>query len=220
MSRYIDTRIKICGITNPDDAIAAIDCGADALGFIFVPETPRFIGDRAMQILAQLPPFISSVAVSADLSAAPSPTPNVPDFNALQYYTAQHDHATVSGSRRLVQAFRVKDEGSLEEIARQIAEYRPHALLLDAYHPHKLGGAGVTFNWDLAVEAKARFGLPIVLAGGLTPDNVGDAIRAVRPYAVDVSSGVEAEPGRKDHARLRAFIQAVHAADRVGADRI
>ena len=207
------TRIKICGITNLDDALAAALYGADALGFILVPDTPRYIGDRAPHILERLPPFISTVAVIADLSTAPPPNLAAYDFNAVQYYADRTTSASTFGARRLVQAFRIQDSYSLKEIEAAVAQYRPHAILLDAYHPDTLGGAGKTFNWNLAVEAKERFGLPIILAGGLTPDNVGDAVRTVRPYAVDVSSGVEAAPGRKDHACLRAFMQAVRDAD-------
>ena len=101
-----------------------------------------------------------------------------------------------------------------DEIAACLKVFSPHAILLDTYHKDKLGGSGETFNWELAMEAKERFGLPLILAGGLTPENVGEAVRTVRPYAVDVSSGVEAEPGRKDHAKVKAFIQAVREADR------
>jgi phosphoribosylanthranilate isomerase len=208
------TRIKICGIINLEDALAAVKYGANALGFNFVPATPRYVGDGVAQIPSRLPPFISAVAVCADLSAAPIPIRYGLDFDTVQYYTDASGSASTYGARRLVRACRIQDERSLEEISSTIAGFRPHALLLDAYHPDKLGGAGKTFNWDLAVEVKERFALPIILAGGLTQDNVGDAIRAVRPYAVDVSSGVEVEPGRKDHERLRAFMQAVRDADR------
>ena len=108
---------------------------------------------------------------------------------------------------KVIKAFRIKDQASLTELVR----YRDgvHAWLLDSYVPGHHGGTGATFNWDLAVQAK-EIGTPIILAGGLTPENIASAIREVRPYAVDVSSGVEAEPGRKDHARLQAFLQAAH----------
>jgi phosphoribosylanthranilate isomerase len=225
------TRIKICGITNRDDALAAVEYGADVLGFIFVPGTPRYVGQKPEldTILKALPPFVSRVGVCIDWtqSAFLRDTP----IDTIQYYEeppaevanssvesgeldASHERTAYplyAGSKRMVRAFRVRDASSLEEIERVIAINRPHALLLDAYHPTMLGGAGQTFNWELAILAKERFGLPIILAGGLTPDNVGEAVRAVRPYAVDVSSGVESQPGRKDHVRLRAFIEAVHS---------
>ncbi|HZO86739.1 MAG TPA: phosphoribosylanthranilate isomerase [Chthonomonadaceae bacterium] len=206
------TRIKICGITNLEDARAAVDYGADALGFIFVPQTPRYIGDNpeARKIPALLPPFVARVAVCADAAQDVSG----PDFDTLQYY-AHSAPALPRSGKRLVRAFRIQDAASLDEIAAALAQEQPHALLLDAYHKDKLGGSGETFNWELAKEAKARFGLPVLLAGGLTPENVAEAVAAVRPYAVDVSSGVEAAPGRKDHAKLRAFIRAVRQADKI-----
>ncbi len=136
-------------------------------------------------------------------------------YDYVQFYREEDDKQDWwYDSWQHIRAFRVKDEESLDDIE----SYRFHegmrAYLLDAYNQDKLGGSGETFNWELAVEAKRRFGKPIILAGGLTPENVGEAIATVQPYAVDVSSGVEAEPGRKDHARLKAFIDAVREADR------
>jgi phosphoribosylanthranilate isomerase len=113
----------------------------------------------------------------------------------------------------LIRACRIQDADSLDALASTLALHRPHALLLDAYHPNKLGGSGATFDGQLAKEAGARFSLPVILAGGLTPENVADALATVRPFAVDVSSGVEAGPGRKDHTILQAFIHAVRRFD-------
>jgi phosphoribosylanthranilate isomerase len=207
------TRIKICGITNIEDARAAIDYGAHALGFIFVPESPRYVGDCADFLADELhliPPYVSRVVVCKDPDTLPEI--EILEFDTIQFYTECWKWA-LHQARRWVQSFRIKDEDSLESIGKVLKKAIPHALLLDAYHPDKLGGSGETFNWELAREAKERFGKPIILAGGLTPDNVADAIATVQPYAVDVSSGVEAEPGRKDHAKLRAFIRAVQKAD-------
>jgi phosphoribosylanthranilate isomerase len=206
------TRVKICGITNVEDARAAVDYGADALGFIFVPDTPRYIGDRAdfPDALHLIPPFVNRVAVC--LTPEHLPEQAIVDFDTIQFYATRWD-CRLYVARRWVQAFRIRDESGLDEIAAALKKAIPEALLLDTYHKDKLGGSGETFNWELAKEAKARFRLPILLAGGLTPENVGDAIAAVRPYAVDVSSGVEAEPGRKDHAKLKAFLRAVRRAD-------
>jgi phosphoribosylanthranilate isomerase len=206
------TRVKICGITNLEDALAAVDYGADALGFIFVPGSPRYVGANAeaKQIPALLPPFVSCVAVCKELTEDHFYW--LRGFNTKQYYVVKQNtilHRTESR----IHAFPIQDETSLDLIAAGLELHRPDALLLDTYHKDKLGGSGETFNWELAKEAKARFGLPILLAGGLTPENVGDAIAAVRPYAVDVSSGVEAAPGRKDHAKLKAFFRAVRKAD-------
>lgn len=209
------TRVKICGITNNEDAQEAIRLGADALGFIRVPNTPRYVTiETAFEIGKTIPPMISKVAVVRDWADWLEGMPKY--FDSFQYYTNERGRRMADGSpgyssRRRIRAYRVHDAASLEEIAQTYQE--AFALLLDAYHKDKLGGSGETFNWELAVEAKKRFGLPIILAGGLTPENVGEAIAKVRPYAVDVSSGVEAEPGRKDHAKLAAFFGAVRDAD-------
>lgn len=216
------TRIKICGITNLEDAQAAVEYGADALGFIFVPNTPRYVGKIGKFIFAgkgsipgQISPFVTCVAVRTD-SIGIDVFQNS-DIKAVQFYEhTWEDKKTfrrAAGNLHLIQAFRVKDESSLDEIANCLETFSPHAIVLDTYHKDKLGGSGETFNWELAVEAKQRFGLPIILAGGLTAENVGEAVRTVRPYAVDVSSGVEAAPGRKNHAKMKAFVQAVRKAD-------
>jgi phosphoribosylanthranilate isomerase len=210
------TKIKICGITNSEDAEAACAYGADALGFIFVPKSPRFVGAdllQARRMMHDVPPLVWRVGVfdhpNADFSGPP-------ELHAIQYYNAP-EQGWQSGSfapyRHTpvpIKAFRVKDQESLKEI---VTDPCPKELiLLDAYSPNALGGTGETFNWELAKQAK-HLGLPIILAGGLTPENVGEAVATVRPYMVDVSSGVEAEPGRKDHDKLRRFIRAVRAAD-------
>ncbi len=203
------TRIKICGITNKEDAQAAIASGADALGFICVPESPRFVGlfPGAAEIARNLPPFISSVAVNRQ----PSFEPCI-DCNALQWYDADTP-SKFRSEIKLIRAFSIRDASSLDFIESEIARFRPDAILLDTYHKNVLGGSGETFNWDLAVEAKNRFDLPIILAGGLTPENLAEAIRQVRPYGVDVSSGVEREPGKKNHDKIREFCRTVRLVD-------
>ncbi len=200
------TRIKICGITNRVDADLAIMLGADALGFIFVPESPRYVGhqDGLVEILTSIPPFVTRTAVCTSLETLPVGL--LDSLDAIQFYSP--DFPQVQG-KVAIQSFRIKDESSLELIADALKNRRPQAIHLDAYHKDKMGGSGETFNWELALEAKARFNLPLILSGGLTPDNVAEAISRVKPYAVDVASGVEAEPGRKDPARLRAFFRAV-----------
>lgn len=207
------TRIKICGITNTDDALAAADYGADMLGFIFVPESPRFVGpmERARRLMHEVPPLIWRVGVfdtpNADFSGPP-------ELHAIQYYNGRAfqmgSFAPYRHTPLPIKAFRVRDEASLKEIV--TCPGPKELILLDAYSPSALGGTGRTFNWELAKQAK-HLGLPIILAGGLTPENVAEAVAAVRPYAVDVSSGVECEPGRKDHEKLRRFIRAVREAD-------
>ena len=207
ISPYMITRIKICGITNIEDAHAAVDLGADALGFIFVPDTPRYVEPQtAEQIISDLPPFITTVGVFADASIETvSETIQFCGLRAAQLHGSETpDYCNIVRKRcrvPIVKAFRVKDRHSLS----RISEYKVSAYLLDTYVKGKKGGTGETFNWDMAKEAK-EYGR-IIMAGGLTPQNVAQAIRHVEPYAVDVGSGVEASPGRKNHAKIKAFIE-------------
>jgi phosphoribosylanthranilate isomerase len=184
--------------------------GADALGINFVPGTPRYVGESAnlVALLESIPPFVTSVGVCV------SPDHVVPEalphLDVLQTY----DHVLGAQSDRqriVIPAFRIRSEADLDLIEPVSAGCKARTILLDAYHESALGGAGITFSWDLAVKAQARYDVRIILAGGLTPDNVAEAIWQVKPYAVDVSSGVEAIPGRKDHGRMRAFIEAVRS---------
>jgi len=202
------TRIKICGITRAEDARAAADMGADALGFIAVPGGPRYLSpDTYMEISQSLPLFVKRVVVARRPEDAEE---YLAEY--VQHYDETQDKTRFRrGAQWRIRAFRVRDAASLQAIA----DY-PHAVgavLLDAYHEGALGGAGVTFNWDLARRAREFTTLPLILAGGLTPDNIGDALDAVQPYGVDVSSGVESAPGVKDHAKMRAFINAVRRWD-------
>lgn len=202
------TRIKICGITNRDDAEAAAAYGADALGFIGVASSPRYVDERRFdEIAIPAPLFVKRVVVvqrPEDALAYPA------DY--IQYYdeTTDRSRETRNHSWR-IKCIRMKDASSLDEIREFAAPVA--AFLLDTYHKDKLGGSGETFNWELAAEAKRIAGRPIILAGGLTPDNITDALDAVRPDAVDVASGVEATPGVKDFAKVKAFINAVRAWD-------
>ncbi len=202
------TRIKICGITNVEDAHAAADSGADALGFIFVPETPRYVEVEAVRrIIGDLPPFIAAVGVFADSS--PEMIAEIArscGLNAIQLHGSEapeHCREVEALCRvPVIKAFRVKDRDSLSAMR----GYEVSAYLLDTYVKGKRGGTGEIFNWDLAEEAKT-YGR-IIIAGGLTPQNVTRAIQQVRPYAVDVGSGVESSPGKKDHAKIKEFIEA------------
>ena len=205
------TRVKICGITRPEDAQAAIALGAHALGFIFVPSSPRYVGegDAAERILETLPPFVETVFVCRSLEDYRAhPVGRL--FSAVQVYELP-DGSEVAPGVRLIAAIRVPNQPYLDLPSRRLD--RARAVLLDAYHPGALGGTGQTFDWRHAQEAKKQLALPLILAGGLTPENVGDAVRAVRPFAVDVSSGVEAAPGQKDIRRMEAFFEAVRRAD-------
>ncbi len=195
-------KIKICGITNLEDALAAADFGADALGFVFYDNSPRCISeDEARNIIRNLPPYITTVGVFVDKK--PEEIEAVMENVSLD--VAQlHGNETPEGCLirgRVIKAIRVKELSDLEHLK----HYHVSAFLLDAYTPDSLGGTGQIFNWDIAAEAK-QFG-NIILAGGLNPDNVKKAIRWVRPYAVDVSSGVEQKKGKKDIGKLKLFIQ-------------
>ena len=198
-------KVKICGITNLPDGMAAAEAGADAVGFVFYDHSPRFVSiEAAAGIIRELPPFIIKTGVFVN-----APEESVLrairecNLNLLQFHGDESPEYCLQFGLMSMKAFRIRDAASLEALQ----NYPTEAWLLDAYNPDKLGGTGEKFNWDLALEAQ-RWGRPIFLAGGLTPENVDEAVRRARPYAVDVSSGVEATPGKKDHAKIKAFIQA------------
>ncbi len=198
-------KIKICGITNLPDGMAAAEAGADALGFVFHDQSPRCISvEAAASIARQLPPFVmkAGVFVNApeDLVLQAS---RECGLNLLQFHGDEPPEYCLQFGLMSLKAFRIRDAASLQALR----NYPTDAWLLDAYSPGGPGGTGETFNWDLALEARA-WGRPIFLAGGLTPANVAEAIRRAQPYGVDVSTGVEASAGRKDHAKVKAFIRA------------
>jgi phosphoribosylanthranilate isomerase len=203
-------RIKICGLTRPEDVRAAADAGADLVGFIFAPGSPRFLPPVvAREVAAATPPHVLRTGVFMNPTEA-----EVQDaifncgLNLLQFHGEEAPDFCTRFGLMTVKAIRVRDAASLGEMQR----YQTSAFLLDTYSAKGAGGTGETFNWELARTAR-NSGRPIFLAGGLTPENVGDAIRQVKPFGVDVSSGVELSPGRKDHAKIRAFITAARAAD-------
>jgi phosphoribosylanthranilate isomerase len=205
----MDTRVKICGITNLADALAAVEAGADALGLNFYEKSPRHVSIKtAAEISRQMPPFImrAGVFVNADEDLV-SRAIGECSLSLLQFHGDEPPDFCTQFGLMSMKAFRIRDVETLKEIP----NYQTDAYLLDAYSPEARGGTGEKFNWDLAVEAQ-KFGKPIFLAGGLTPENVADAVRKVKPFGVDVSSGVESAPGKKDHAKMRAFIQVVRAA--------
>ena len=205
----MNLKIKICGITNPADATAAVEAGADALGFMFYGPSPRNVSlAAAAGIIRSLPPFVARVGVFVDASEDLVRQAVLEcGIDTLQFHGNESPEFCRRFSTRIIKAFRICNEESLRELGR----YETSAWLLDSFNPEKFGGTGAKFNWDLA-SAATRFGRPVILAGGLTPENAAEAVRQVRPYAVDVSSGVEAEPGRKDHAKIRAFISAARQA--------
>ncbi len=195
-------RVKICGITNIEDARAAAEFGADALGFVFCKGSPRYIPpDEARNIIKSLPPFITTVGVFVDEGADEiERVLRYASIDVAQLHGHEPPEACMIG-RRVIKAIRVKELSDLEPLR----HYHVSAFLLDTYTPEYLGGTGQIFNWDIALDAK-QFGR-IILAGGLNVDNIEKAIRWVRPYAVDVSSGVEEEKGKKDHRKMKLFIE-------------
>jgi len=202
----VTVRVKICGITNLEDALHTAECGADALGFVFWKGSPRYIEPAAAgDIIRALPPFVTPVGVLVDADDSEVRTAvEASSVRVLQFHGCEMPAYCGSFGMPWYKAFRVKGMDSLNCME---AYKDASALLLDAFSEKELGGTGLTFNWDVAIEAK-KLGR-IILAGGLTPDNVADAVRHVNPYAVDVSSGVEAEKGKKDREKVRRFIEAV-----------
>jgi phosphoribosylanthranilate isomerase len=201
-------KVKICGITNRDDALAAVFYGADALGFVFYPPSPRSVTpEQARSIVEQLPPFVTTVGVfvNENLERVREIMTHA-RLHAAQLHGEEPPEACMLWTPT-IKAFRVRNFSDLSPLE---AFGGCSAFLIDTYSPDSYGGTGQTFNWDIAVEAK-RYGR-VILSGGLTPDNVEKAIRWVKPYAVDVSSGVEAAKGRKDHEKLRTFIERAQAA--------
>jgi phosphoribosylanthranilate isomerase len=202
------TQVKICGITSVADALTAAEAGADMIGLMFYEGSPRHIFlATAAEIDRALPPLVLRVGVfvnpdPAQVMAAISAC----GLNLLQFHGDEPSDFCTQFGVMSIKALRVQSEESLKELE----NFNTDAFLLDAYSKSGLGGTGEKFNWDLAIEAR-KFGKPIFLAGGLTPENVTAAVKQVSPFAVDVSSGVEFAPGKKDAAKVRAFIGAVRA---------
>ena len=211
------TRVKVCGITNVDDALRACDLGAWAVGLIFHEPSPRAcalpdaeaIGAR----LRRAAPLVTGVFVNRPLDEVAA-IADACRLSMLQLHgdegPAYCDEAARRTGCKVMKAVQVKDRSSLTALRAFHVDYQ----LLDAHHPDLRGGTGATFDWEL-IGGRRR--VPVVLSGGLTPDNVGDGIAAVRPFAVDSASGTEAEPGRKDPAKLEAFFRAVATADELAA---
>lgn len=195
--------MKICGITNLDDALHASASGADALGFVFYPGSPRYIvPDQAQHIIAELPPIITTVGLFVNESPARiRQTVEFCGLNTVQLHGDEEPDQCCYAPCRVIKALRLRP--GMDD--RAFSAYQVSALLLDAYVPDKLGGTGQRCDWDRAKEIASRH--RVILAGGLTPENVTEAIRQVRPYAVDVSSGVEKQPGQKDPEKVANFIR-------------
>jgi phosphoribosylanthranilate isomerase len=203
-------RIKICGITNEEDGLAAAKFGADALGFVFAPSPRRISVERAREIIKVLPPLVQTVGVfvNEDPEKVLS-TAAACGLDILQFHGDESVAYCSSFDRRVIKAVRLQSRDDLDNLSKYVNVV--DALLLDTYVANKLGGTGITFDWKLAVEAR-RYG-KIILAGGLNPENVAAAISMAKPYAVDASSGLEQSPGVKDHEKLAQFMrEAIQAA--------
>lgn len=198
-------RIKICGITNIDDAISSVEAGADALGFVFWEKSLRAIRVKeAGDIISKLPPFVSTVGVfvNEDPDRINSIVKDA-GLSAVQLHGDETPAISTRISAKVIKVFRIRD---IRDII-GMRDYRVSAYLLDAFRAGLQGGTGVAFDWNIAVEAKKNG--RIILSGGLNPGNVKEAVAIVNPYGVDVSSGVEAMPGKKDHNKVREFIRQV-----------
>lgn len=204
------TKIKICGITNIEDALAACEAGADALGFIFAEEAKKrnrhISAEAAQEIIEQLPPFVTTVGVvvNADLG-------NIARYLSVVDYLQFHGDESpfdIPLNHVAIKAFQAAPGFTVSTMR----QYATRAWLLDAAVPGERGGTGHVCDWELAETAVALKERPVILAGGLTPENVAEAVQRVRPYGVDVSSGVESSPGKKDHERIRRFVEQVREA--------
>ncbi len=200
------TRVKICGITCLADAVAAVEAGASALGFVFYEPSPRYVSaEVAADIIRQLPPFVTTVGLFVNASEADvTRVLQQTGIDLLQFHGDETESFCCSFARPYIKAFRVRPE---LDLMAQVALYpSARGVLLDAYRPGVPGGTGEVFDWALIPPTLAP---KVILAGGLEATNVAQAIEQVVPYAVDVSGGVEAAPGRKDRARINAFMAAV-----------
>ncbi len=214
------SKVKICGITNIEDAQVAVKAGADFLGFIFYPKSPRYVTPKQVRdIVTLLPtsPLPTPHLVGVFVNQKAETVAQTLDFCGLDYaqlHGAEPPQVVSGRVERgcgVIKALRVRDGTDLSELER----YPATAYLLDTYVAGQMGGTGLTFDWKLAAQA-AQYG-PIIMAGGLTPDNVAQAIRAAQPWAVDVSSGIEAAPGRKDHDQVRRFVHAAKLESRTSS---
>lgn len=194
-------RIKFCGITNIKDALEAAGLGINALGFVFAKSPRQVSPEKAKEIIEKLPPWISAVGVFVnEKSEAVS---EIAEHCRLDYIQLHGEESPeYCGSLGLKVIKTIKDD------IEKISDYNVSGFLLDTHDHGKAGGTGKTFNWDLALDAK-KYGCPIILAGGLTPENIGEAVEKVKPYGVDVSSGIELAPGKKDYEKMKRFVEEV-----------
>ena len=202
-------KVKICGITNAEDAFADVNAGADALGFVFYEKSPRYVPPAvAAAIIAELPPLVTPVGVFVNHGhASVRSIMESCGLAVAQLHGDENASYCRELSRPTIKALRLKDRGSLLALAEYQGRGGVRGFILDAFSEETYGGTGQTTDWTLAADVAKT--ARVLLAGGLTPENVGEAIRTVHPYGVDVSSGVESAPGKKDLAKIDAFLRAV-----------
>lgn len=204
------TRIKICGLTRPEDVAAAANAGADAVGFVFYEPSPRSVSiEVAAELLRSVPPFVvaTGLFVNPDREYVEAVLQKVP-LDLLQFHGDETPEFCESFSARWIKAIRVRARGDIERAFQDY--FRASGLLVDAWVADKFGGTGQSFNWDLIPAVRP---LPLILAGGLASDTVADAVKQVRPWGVDVSGGVESSKGIKHAAKMTDFISEVHRVD-------
>ena len=198
-------KVKICGIKNLNDAIFAVDYGADAIGFVFAKSIRKISKEKARAIIRKLPPFVTTVGLFVNETAE-----NIEEasrycgLDAIQLHGNEPPNIINKlKDIKTIKAFRIQNEKDITPIKK----YKPSAILLDGYSENQMGGTGTSFDWKIVKKFKTS--IPIIVAGGLTHLNVSQAIKTIKPYGVDVSSGVETKPGRKDKRLIRKFIAAV-----------
>jgi len=205
------TRVKICGFTKVSDAVSAANLGVDAIGLVFYPPSPRYVSiEKAVDIVKALPAFVTVVALFVDETEAQiREVLNNVAIDCIQFHGDEAVEQCRLYNKPYMKAIRMKPELDVMALAKEYCD--ASALLLDAYHPGIKGGSGSKFDWDLIPNDCS---LPVILAGGLQVDNAKQAVQSVKPYALDVSSGVESSKGIKDVAKMAAFIQAINEGDR------
>ena len=205
------TRVKVCGITSREDALLAVQLGVDALGFIFAPSPRRLSPQRAREIIMAIPPLVKAVGVFVD--ERPRRVRRIMEFcglDLIQFHGEEPPEVCKEFMPRAVKAFRVRDPSVLTAIGSYGGSVR--AVLLDAFSDDRRGGTGRTFDWEIALRAKG-LGIPLILSGGLNPANIEAAVSKTRPFAVDVNSGVEQGPGKKDPLLLAELMKRIRETD-------
>jgi phosphoribosylanthranilate isomerase len=204
-------KVKVCGMTSLKDALNAVEGGADAVGFIFYKKSPRSVTMKTVREIAlELPPFVDTVGVFVDETAEQiNKIADYCNLDIIQLHGNESPTFCKKIRRKVIKAFRIKDMQSVKKIS----NFQVSGFLLDTFSENLHGGTGKVFDWNLALPAK-KFG-PVIMAGGLTPNNVQQAVRQIRPYGVDVCSGVESEPGIKDYKKVRAFLKNANAGRKI-----